>query len=196
MLLYSISVSVLLHSSASTLKSHLSAHSMYTQHEQSGGGGWALTADLFPTASTWSHQIKLIGAVWRQGKGCGCSLSQGLNWRSSCKGTSWGAKVYMGSRGKWSVCERHPCRAAEDRGIASAQGPRSWKGSEVLGRISISQSCLALHLPSLCFQLLLEVTRELVDRSVTHDLSNSILCPLTFFFILYKLFLSVKTISI
>lgn len=73
-LLYSIAVSVLLHRSASP-KSHLSAHSVYTQHGQSAGSGWALTAGLFPTAGICSHPIKLIGAVRRQGKGCSCSLS-------------------------------------------------------------------------------------------------------------------------
>lgn len=86
--------------------SHLYAYSIYT-YQRNRGSGWALTVDLSSTTTIWRHQVKLIGAVWKQAKSCDSSLSQWLNCRSSCKGISWMAKVYMGSRGEKSVNERH-----------------------------------------------------------------------------------------
>lgn len=90
----------------------------------------------FPPQTPWSQLRQLTGAVLRQGKGCGCSLSLWLNWSSSCKGTPWVAKVYVGSGGNGQSVKDIPKVLLRDRGIASASSPRSWKGFEVLETIT------------------------------------------------------------
>lgn len=96
--------SILLHHSASP-KSHLSAHILCTQHERSGGraGHSLLATNILEAANrTDGSSLEARRRLW-------LFTQLWLNWRSSCKGKSWEAKVNVGSRGRWSGCERHPC---------------------------------------------------------------------------------------